>query len=85
MNEEICLNPAFADDDSISIEDLINQEYAKGYEQGKADEIEKFRKFSYCKVCEEKGWNIYCDYCRVCQAQEYIAEQLKEQKNDTCL
>lgn len=49
--------------------------------QIRADAIEKFRKFSYCKVCEEKGWNIYCDYCRVCQAQEYIAEQLKESKS----
>ena len=52
----------------------------EAYKQGKADAIEEFRKFSYCKVCEEKGWNIYCDYCRVCQAQEYIAEQLKEQR-----
>lgn len=47
--------------------------------QIRAEVIEEFRKFNYCKVCEEKGWDIYCEYCRVCQAQEYIAEQLKEQ------
>lgn len=35
MSNEICLNPAFADDDSI--EDFLNQEYEKGYEQGKVD------------------------------------------------
>ena len=52
------------------------EEYNK---QVRAEVIDEFRKFNYCKVCEEKGWDIYCEYCRVCQAQEYIAEQLKEQ------
>ena len=50
-------------------------------EQIREEAIEEFRKFSYCKVCEEKGWDIYCEYCRVCLAQEYIAEQLKGAEN----
>lgn len=40
MNNEVCLNEAFAEDDD-SIDDVLNQEYDRGYEQGKADAIEE--------------------------------------------
>lgn len=62
----------------ISVELVEHDKQIRAEERAEA--IEEFRRFNYCKVCEEKGWDIYCDYCRVCQAQEYIAEQLKEQK-----
>lgn len=52
MNEIICLNEAFADDDSI--EDVLNKEYAKGYENGKADGY---------KQGESDGINIGIDIC----------------------
>lgn len=40
MTNEICLNPAFADDDSI--DDVLNQEYNKGYQQGKEDTLSEY-------------------------------------------
>lgn len=42
MSDEICLFSAFVDDDSISLEDVLNQEYAKGYQQGKEDTLSEY-------------------------------------------
>lgn len=54
MNNEICLNPAFADDDSI--DDALNQEYAKGYQRGKADALNIDLDTPMHFTPEQKAW-----------------------------
>lgn len=51
----------------------VGEVYRAGYNKAVRD----FAGFDYCKVCGEKGQDEDCYYCRVFQAQEYIAERLK--------
>ena len=69
MSSEICLNYAFAEDDSI--EDVLNQEYAKGYQQGRADALNIDLDTPMHFTPEQKAW-----------VKKYIAINGERQRTD---